>query len=625
MASSFFGESDSTNGTELWKSDGTATGTVLVADIDHGNAGYWPNNLTNVNGTLYFSADDTTHGYELWKSDGTAAGTTLVKDINPGTTTTWYYTGSYGTYSKNVTRQGSYPANLANVNGTLYFSANDGTHGDELWQSDGTAAGTTLVQDINPGSYVYSYTQSGYFGGHETRSATLPNSSNPGSLTNANGTLYFSADDGVHGDELWEVPPTPPTVAGVQINDGSIQRSEVRSLTVTFSGPVTFAGGNANAAAAFQLQHVTDSNDVTLAAAVSTNGQGQTVVTLSFFGAETDPVSAENGGVPSLSDGRYTLTIFAADVTGANGQVLDGVGTGTPGSNYVSMADTLGGGPGELGLYRLFGDSDGNGVDDQLDLGQFRSTFNASAGNPAYTAYLDADHSGVVDQTDLGQFRSRFNANVFAPQMPGAAPTPPKVASVEVNDGSAERSEVRSITVTFSGLVSFAGGNANADAAFQLDHLTDSNDVELASAVSTNGQGQTVVTLTFAGAETDPVSSENGGMASLADGRYLLTVLSANVRGANGLALNSGGPNGNYVSPTDTLGGGPDELHLFRLFGDVNGDGVVDQTDLGRFRSAFDAGISSPLYLSSLDADNSGVVDALDLGQFRSRFNANVF
>src|SRR5205085_187558 len=90
-----------------------------------------PSNLTNVNGTLYFTANDGPHGYELWKSDGTTAGTVLVKDI---------YLGLY--YSSN-------PTNLANVNGTLYFQATDRTHGAELWKSDGTAAGTVLVADIN--------------------------------------------------------------------------------------------------------------------------------------------------------------------------------------------------------------------------------------------------------------------------------------------------------------------------------------------------------------------------------------------------------------------------------------------------------------------------------------------
>ena len=99
----FFAANDGTQGTELWKSDGTAAGTVLVKDINPGSAGFTPRYLTNVNGTLFFSANDGTHGVELWKSDGTAAGTVLVKDIRPGS-------------------DGSYPGNLTNVNGTLFFS-----------------------------------------------------------------------------------------------------------------------------------------------------------------------------------------------------------------------------------------------------------------------------------------------------------------------------------------------------------------------------------------------------------------------------------------------------------------------------------------------------------------------
>ena len=61
------------HGSELWKTDGTAAGTVLVKDIRSGASGSYPHNLTNVNGTLFFTANDGTNGYELWKSDGTAA------------------------------------------------------------------------------------------------------------------------------------------------------------------------------------------------------------------------------------------------------------------------------------------------------------------------------------------------------------------------------------------------------------------------------------------------------------------------------------------------------------------------------------------------------------------------
>ncbi len=80
----YFGASDGTNGTELWKSDGTSAGTVQVRDIRPGASDAFPDYLTNVNGTLYFRANDGANGTELWKSDGTSAGTVLVRNISPG-------------------------------------------------------------------------------------------------------------------------------------------------------------------------------------------------------------------------------------------------------------------------------------------------------------------------------------------------------------------------------------------------------------------------------------------------------------------------------------------------------------------------------------------------------------
>src|SRR5262245_10976571 len=79
----YFVRFDETHGRELWKRDGTEAGAVLVKDINPGDAGSYPRELTTVNGTLFFVADDGIHGLELWKSDGTEAGTVLVKDANP--------------------------------------------------------------------------------------------------------------------------------------------------------------------------------------------------------------------------------------------------------------------------------------------------------------------------------------------------------------------------------------------------------------------------------------------------------------------------------------------------------------------------------------------------------------
>ncbi|MFO0845224.1 MAG: ELWxxDGT repeat protein, partial [Gemmataceae bacterium] len=144
----FFTANDG-HGYELWKSDGTAAGTVMVADINPNNSNpgsAGPDHLTNVNGELFFTADDGVHGYELWKSDGTVAGTVLVKDVYPGSR---WVNGWYGQY---YVVNSSGPSNLTNVNGTLYFSAYDG-QGNELWKSDGTAAGTSMVKDIYPGYF----------------------------------------------------------------------------------------------------------------------------------------------------------------------------------------------------------------------------------------------------------------------------------------------------------------------------------------------------------------------------------------------------------------------------------------------------------------------------------------
>ncbi len=127
------------SGYELWKSDGTSSGTVLVKDINTNSSvagttdSSFPTNLTALNNKLFFSAYNPSSGYELWSSDGTTNGTVLVKDI---------YTGTSGT-----TPNSAYPNQFKAFGGKLYFNASS-TGGAELWQTDGTTLGTTLVKDI---------------------------------------------------------------------------------------------------------------------------------------------------------------------------------------------------------------------------------------------------------------------------------------------------------------------------------------------------------------------------------------------------------------------------------------------------------------------------------------------
>jgi len=120
---------------ELWKSDGTAAGTVLVKDIYPGTNTSELDGSSKfmVNGILYFAATDPNLGKELWRSDGTAAGTYMVKDIYPGAFLS------------------SDAFLLGVVGNTIYLQATTPTYLRELWKSDGTDAGTVLVKDIYPG------------------------------------------------------------------------------------------------------------------------------------------------------------------------------------------------------------------------------------------------------------------------------------------------------------------------------------------------------------------------------------------------------------------------------------------------------------------------------------------
>src|SRR5262245_23180582 len=97
---------------------------------------------------------------------------TLVRDINADTAPSLGF--GYGDVGRNV-----------ELNGKLYFFADDGVHGRELWSTDGTDLGTQLVKDINPGLVSSSW------------SSAAPE------LARVGDKLIFAADDGVHGSELW--------------------------------------------------------------------------------------------------------------------------------------------------------------------------------------------------------------------------------------------------------------------------------------------------------------------------------------------------------------------------------------------------------------------------------------
>ena len=178
----FFVANDGISGQELWVSDGTTEGTQLLKDINISDnshrsflSGSFPSRFTEFDSQLFFVAYDGITGDELWVSDGTTEGTQLLKDINT-------------TDNKPYDDATNIPFGFTEFDGQLFFSANDGIAGQELWVSDGTAEGTQLLKDINTTDNRYSNRSSG---------------SRINNLTEFDGQLFFSANDGIAGQELW--------------------------------------------------------------------------------------------------------------------------------------------------------------------------------------------------------------------------------------------------------------------------------------------------------------------------------------------------------------------------------------------------------------------------------------
>jgi ELWxxDGT repeat protein len=196
-------------GIELWISDGTAAGTHILRDINPGPSDAIRINpfITVVGDRAFFSALGS-FGREIWKTDGTEAGTTQVPDIAPGSTSSnpfslvalgdkVYFTAYKGTkltlWVTDGAATGTHPVKepypvigpsnncgiiqqlLTVIDGNLYFSGDNGVNGAELWKSDGTAAGTTMIANLAVDS--------------------MP-SGNPANITAAGDWVYFDAWDG---------------------------------------------------------------------------------------------------------------------------------------------------------------------------------------------------------------------------------------------------------------------------------------------------------------------------------------------------------------------------------------------------------------------------------------------
>ena len=193
----FFTAGSNTAGFELWKTDGTADGTIQVKNINAGTSSSFPGSFKQIGNKVFFVANNGSAGNELWVTDGTEEGTVLVKDINPGSSA-------------------SSPSSLVELNGKLYFLASDDSGEARLWESDGTADGTKMTLELKPGYTNFVL----------------------GKMEEYNGALYLSAKLSVsQGQELYkiEIPPQ-------NLNVENLSKKEISIYPNPTSGKLFFNG-----------------------------------------------------------------------------------------------------------------------------------------------------------------------------------------------------------------------------------------------------------------------------------------------------------------------------------------------------------------------------------------------
>jgi Ca2+-binding RTX toxin-like protein len=331
-------------------------------------------------------------------------------------------------------------------------------------------------------------------------------------------------------------------------------------------------------------------------------------------------VVSRNGGHVRLTDdlGGVTTDLNAVEAIQLNARggadtitVNDLTGTGLI-IVELDLSGPAGGGDGQPDNVII----NGTNGDDAIRLGSAGNTVLVDghspdvniSGSDGPTDHLTVNTLGgndTVDSSALPAGLIGLTVDLGDGQLPA-----PKVSGVVVNGGAAQRSLVTQIRVAFDQHVTLPPNPADA---FRLARQSDAAAVLVSAAVDDTGAG-TVVTLTFTGGAVEG--------ASLADGRYTLTVLNTKVIGSAGLLLDGDGDGqagGDFV-----LNGASAATPLFRLFGDVNGDAAVDGLDLTAFRNAFGTVSTDAAYIAFLDFNGDGAIDGADLTHFRARFGFTV-
>ena len=183
-------------------------------------------------------------------------------------------------------------------------------------------------------------------------------------------------------DQTFTSDNTGPQVESIAYDDGSGQRSVIRSVTVTFDSEVIIPSGGI-------ILTTKSGVPITLSAPQLSTVNGKTRVTYTFVGGPID-------GTGSRTDGNYRLRILDTHVQDLAGNALDGDRDGAPGAAQVDE------------FFRFFGDSDGDRDVDGQDYGRFGLTAFKRSGDVGFNPIFDSDGDGDVDGQDYVPIRNTF-------------------------------------------------------------------------------------------------------------------------------------------------------------------------------------------------------------------------
>lgn len=597
-------------GTELWASDGTRAGTRLVKDINPGRAASNPVVLKAAgSGVIFFLADDGA-GRTLWKSDGTPTGTSQVTGVPAQVTADFpLMSGAVGWKGELyfVTPNPNTGSLMwAKTNGTGYtvLTQFNGTAGNKpfqldfpmrvngeridltwldtsnrlmVWETDGTPGGTRLQQreqsafdqttgtvyptpgvQIAPDQFVYTVDNTRSRGpasvwvgdGLDPANTrvlkvfdTGPDMMAVTDLTAVNGKAYLMVSPYPGGAtavrELWV---TDGTAEGTRKLDLPVPAGTFPRVVTEFDGRalVLVAGGSSNAPEAY---HLTDGTDAGTFAVPRPAGMSNSDWR---FAGMTPPDAANPRGLLVFQE-TATDTAYRTDGTAAGTVLIDRTGLPPIPSPLPPM---------------YWWDP---------------ATVRSVSFGPARGVYFKGDvyfsGSTPTQRPELW----RWDVDTTTPTPPPVA-TAPKVIGTVVNDGSAQRSMVKSITVTFDSLVT----------------------VNPAGVSITNARGTTPAftqqLATVNGVTTLTITFPAGVGGSIADGRWTLWIDNTAVRRQGGGAAMAADYSFTFT----------------RVFGDLTGDGIYDRATRLTIRQLLGRQTGDAGFNPALDVNGDGKIDAVD-------------